>query len=27
VIADVYEKNGLPVPGVGGFLSRMLDKL
>jgi hypothetical protein len=27
VIADVYEKNGLPVPGVGGFLSRLVDKL
>lgn len=27
VIADVYEKQGLPVPGVGGFFSRLLDKL
>jgi hypothetical protein len=27
VIADVYEKNGLPVPGVGGFLSRLMDKM
>lgn len=27
VIGDVYGKNGLPVPGLGGFLSRMLDKL
>lgn len=27
VIADVYEKNGLPVPGVGGFLSRFMDKI
>jgi hypothetical protein len=27
VIADVYEKNGLPVPGIGGFLSRFVDKL
>ena len=27
VIADVYEKNGLPVPGVGGFLGRFMDKL
>ncbi len=27
VIANVYEKNGLPVPGAGGFLSRLLDKL
>ncbi len=27
VIADVYEKNGVPVPGVGGFLNRFMDKL
>jgi hypothetical protein len=27
VIADVYEKNGLPVPGVGGFLGRFMDKI
>ncbi len=27
VIADVYEKNNLPVPGVGGFLGRFMDKL
>jgi hypothetical protein len=27
VIADVYEKNGLKVPGFGGFLSRLMDKL
>ena len=27
VIADVYEKNGLPVPGVGGFFSRLVDKM
>jgi hypothetical protein len=27
VIAEVYEPNGLPVPGVGGFFSRLLDKL
>ncbi|MEO7111991.1 MAG: hypothetical protein ABI183_16225 [Polyangiaceae bacterium] len=27
VIADVYEKNGVPVPGVGGFLGRFMDKL
>jgi hypothetical protein len=27
VIADVYEKNGLPVPGIGGFFSRLVDKL
>ncbi|MEO6572760.1 MAG: hypothetical protein ABIP89_02890, partial [Polyangiaceae bacterium] len=27
VIADVYEKNGLAVPGVGGFLGRFMDKL
>jgi hypothetical protein len=27
VIADVYEKNGLKVPGFGGFLSRLVDKL
>ena len=26
-IADIYEKNGLPVPGVGGFFSRLVDKL
>ncbi len=26
-IADIFEKNGLPVPGVGGFLSRFVDKL
>jgi hypothetical protein len=27
VIATAYEKNGLPVPGVGGFLNRFMDKL
>jgi len=27
VTKDVLEANGLPVPGVGGFFSRMLDKL
>jgi hypothetical protein len=27
VIGDVYEKNGLPVPGIGGFFSRLVDKL
>jgi hypothetical protein len=27
VVADVYEKNGLKVPGVGGFLGRFMDKL
>jgi len=27
VIADVYEKNGLPVPGAAGFLGRLMDKL
>lgn len=27
VIADVYEKHGLQVPGVGGFLSKLMDKL
>ena len=26
-IATIYEKNGLPVPGAGGFLSRLMDKL
>ena len=26
-IADIYEKNGLPVPGVGGFFSRLVDKM
>lgn len=27
VIGDVYEKQGLPVPGIGGFFSRLIDKL
>lgn len=27
VIADVYEPNGLQVPGVGGFFSKLIDKL
>jgi hypothetical protein len=27
VVAEVYEANGLKVPGVGGFLSRFVDKL
>jgi len=27
VVAEVYEKNGLKVPGVGGFLGRFMDKL
>ncbi len=27
VIADAYEKHGVPVPGFGGFLSRLIDKL
>lgn len=26
-IADIYEKNGLKVPGVGGFFSRLVDRL
>ena len=26
-IAEVYEPNGLPVPGVGGFFSRLVDKM
>ena len=26
-IATIYEKNGLPVPGAGGFFSRLMDKL
>ncbi len=27
VIADVYEPNGVQVPGVGGFFSKLIDKL
>ena len=27
VIADVYEPNGLQVPGIGGFFSKLVDKL
>lgn len=26
-IADVYEQNGVPVPGIGGFFSKLVDKL
>jgi hypothetical protein len=27
VISDVYPKQGAKVPGFGGFLSRLIDKL